>query len=1049
MHSSSIPLPDSTGRTLRCLAGLIVALAALAFVTLRAAEVRKSYDIPAGPAETTLKQFSEQSGHGVVFVTDVVRGMQTHAVKGELTTVDALDMMLADTGLMATQDRKTGAFAVRKGERPNVSRAAQAKTSGRPERKTSSRVSEDGVVVLDEFEVLGGKSLNMDLPRSRDDALPYVTFDRQAIANSGASNLEEFFRQRLTMETTALSESQTSSNLGGRSTINLRGLGANQTLILVDGHRMSGVVSVGSPSQPDLNGIPLSAVERIEILPTSAGAIYGGNATGGVVNIILRRDYSGVELKLSYGNTFDTDAATRQIDVSAGATLFGGRTSLLIAASASDANRLLAQDRDLRERGVAHILANNPAVITGQVVPPVGSTSNIRSTTGQNLVLINDPGDPNDNTPLNSPITSVPLGYAGPFGAGGDNGAAFVANAGRYNLDNAQTVTAGQRALLSAPKRESLMITVRHDFSTNFQAFLELSGSNGTSRYPSGNTTSFVLPAGNPYNPFVQQIRITTPYYGVNDLEAFTASKDRRVVGGVIVQLPGEWKGEVDYTWHQATLLNQRTIMSAAGQSLATAGVTGGTINLLRDTMAYPVSFLPFFDQVDGGLPSRSINRTITARAAGPIGKLPAGRPIISALAEQRDQEYGGPGSGTLVPQEQRVKSAYLETKVPLVSPEFQLPFVQELEFHVAARWDDYTTNGQGIATPFGPPSSATNQFDSINPSAGLRWVLNPGVMVRASYGTGFLPPNVNNIAPTAFPGFPGFYQDPRRGNEFVGSYEEIFGGNPNLKPEESETRSAGVVLTPQSVAGLRLSVDWTRIEKTDNFGSPSAFDLLANEAAFPGRIVRGPVPPGDPFGVGLITAVDTSLLNMASAAVETVDFSLDYTRNFAFGRIDVFATATYTVSYETQFQAGAPVVENVGLANSVQSAGGGRAYPLRWRGNTGVTWSRGRLQAGWALRYLDDYRLANASAATLLAQGNGGKVEAQTYHELFLSYTIGPRDESSRRRDLLSGTQVRVGVKNAFNTEPPFDASNTANYYSGFGDPRLANYTLSLTHRF
>ena len=75
--------------------------------------------------------------------------------------------------------------------------------------------------------------------------------------------------------------------------------------------------------------------------------------------------------------------------------------------------------------------------------------------------------------------------------------------------------------------------------------------------------------------------------------------------------------------------------------------------------------------------------------------------------------------------------------------------------------------------------------------------------------------------------------------------------------------------------------------------------------------------------------------------------------------------------------------------------------------------------------------------------------MDAQSYHDFFVSYTFGPRDETSRWRHLLSGTQVRVGVKNAFNTEPPFDASNTANYYSGFGDPRLANYTLSLTHRF
>ena len=1025
----------------RILTGLFrtAALGVLLFLTAHAApETKKNFNLPAGEAVKTLRQFSETSGRETLFAAEAVRGVRTAAIKGEYTPKEALDRMLDGTGLIVVQDEKTGALAIRREPGPNVPRAALEKSSDRPAGKIERNNEGEAVLKLDTFEVFGKKTLNMDLPRSRDGALPYVVYDRQSITNSGASNLEEFFRQRLTMESTALSESQTNSNRGGRSTINLRGLGANQTLILVDGHRMSGVVSVGSPSQPDLNGIPLAAVERIEILPTSASAIYGGNATGGVVNIVLRRDYAGVEVGLTYGNTFDTDAATRQIDLSAGVSLFGGKTNILIAASASDANRLLAQDRDLRERGVARILANNPASFTGLTVPPVGSTSNIRSTNGQNLVLDN-------NTPLGSPITYVPHGYAGPAS---DSGQALVPTAGKYNLETAQTVTLGQRALLNAPERESLMLTIRHEFSVDFQAFLELSGSNSTNRYPTANTNSFVLPANNPNNPFQQQIRITTPFYGVNDLEAFSASKDRRMVAGVIVRLPAEWKGELDYTWHQAKLLNQRIVMSSAGQALATAAVTDGTINLMRDTMVYPVDFLPYFDEVDGGLPSRSINRTVTARASGPIGRLPAGRPTLSTLVEQRDQEYGGPGSGTAEPQTQRVKSAYMETTLPLVAPDFQWPFVQELELHLAARWDDYATKGMSVENPFFPSSSGSNKFDSINPTMGLRWVVNPSVMLRTSYGTGFLPPDVNEVAPIVFPSF-GFYQDPRRGNEELGFFDEIFGGNPNLNPEKSETWSAGVVLTPQAVSGLRLSVDWTRINKTGNITSPSPFDLLANESRFPDRIIRGPVPSGDPYGVGPIIAIDESLINIAKADVETVDASLDYTRNFAFGRIDVFALATYAVSFRTQLLPDSPLVEHVGQGNSVQSAAGGGAYPLRWRGNAGVTWSRGRTQAGWAMRYIDDYQLDSASAATLLAQGNGGKVDAQIYHDLFVSYTFGPQTKARWWRQLLADTQVRLAVRNVLNTEPPFDASNTANYYSGFGDPRLANYSISLKRRF
>src|SRR5690606_25213412 len=99
--------------------------------------------------------------------------------------------------------------------------------------------------------------------------------------------------------------------------------------------------------------------------------------------------------------------------------------------------------------------------------------------------------------------------------------------------------------------------------------------------------------------------------------------------------------------------------------------------------------------------------------------------------------------------------------------------------------------------------------------------------------------------------------------------------------------------------------------------------------------------------------------------------------------------------------------------------------------------------------RFIDDYQIDSASAATLLAQGNGGKVDAQIYHDFFVSYDFGSVGETSRWRQLLADTQVRLGVKNVFNTKPPFDASNTANYYSGYGDPRLAGYTLSIKRSF
>src|SRR5262249_39163857 len=152
---------------------------------------------------------------------------------------------------------------------------------------------------------------------TKDAPQPYVVFDRREIQRSQATNLEDFLRTRLPMNAAATSAAQVTGQSITRSSIDLRGLGENQTLILVDGRRMPAVAqAAGSVSQPDINGIPLAAIERIEVLPSTAGGIYGGSATGGVVNIILRRDFRGVEGKATYENTFDSDAGAMRLDVS-------------------------------------------------------------------------------------------------------------------------------------------------------------------------------------------------------------------------------------------------------------------------------------------------------------------------------------------------------------------------------------------------------------------------------------------------------------------------------------------------------------------------------------------------------------------------------------------------------------------------------------------------------------------------------------------------------------------------------------------------------------
>src|SRR5262249_42188326 len=157
--------------------------------------------------------------------------------------------------------------------------------------------------------------------RSENDAQPYTILDAEAIQKSGAANIESFLKQRLTMNTTFHSNAQSGpgSTSGATSSINLRGLGTNETLVLVIGRRIPGVnIFLGEVNQPDLNGMPLAAIERIEVLPSSASAIYGGAAVGGVVNVVLKRNFQGGEFDATYENTTQSDAPIHTLDATYG-----------------------------------------------------------------------------------------------------------------------------------------------------------------------------------------------------------------------------------------------------------------------------------------------------------------------------------------------------------------------------------------------------------------------------------------------------------------------------------------------------------------------------------------------------------------------------------------------------------------------------------------------------------------------------------------------------------------------------------------------------------
>lgn len=1037
------------------LAALCVSL--LAATVGFAAEAAKDFNIPAAAAATMLKQFTTQSGGQLLYSTEDLAGVKLAPVQGHLTPREALERMVDGTSLRVSADKQNGALTLTRVSDPNAPRVAQKEAATQ---KDQSKV-EDGKLVLDKFEVMGSRVLNMDKPRSRDDAQPYVIFGREMITNSGATNLEDFFRLRLPQNASTETFAMGQGTFGAASSINLRGLGTNQTLILVDGRRLGNMSYSGAVEQPDINGIPLSAIERIEILPTTASGIYGGGATGGVINVILRRDYAGVEVKATYDNSFKTDSANKRLDLSAGTTLEGGKTNLLLAASWSTANTLLMGDRaELYARGIGRVLAADPNYFINRSSPPLGGTTNIRSSNGSNLVL------KAGNVPLNSKVTFVPYGYTG---VASDGGAALVANAGKYNLDQPNSAQPGgkQYALLGAPERRSVILTARRQFTPWLQLFAEYYYEKNITSFPSLGYNGFFssIPVSSPANPFTTPVTVNANL-AVQDFDQKTFSTRDRLSGGAIFKLPADWKGTVDYSYDKFT--NQHNFSGSSAEGALEALVNSGAVNLFRD----PNVFRPNLASAVAIDPSNgkqsTSSYTAAARASGPLPwGWAAGRPTVSMLAEHRGEKIPAVSFTTvqgyptvIAERSQSTDSAYVEISIPLVSAAMQVPVVQELSLQLAGRADRYDITGSNVADDVSTSSSATRKFSSRNPTVGFHWKLNPSLALRGSYGTGFLPPGVTQLTPVVFP-VPGFIvgdgTDPKRGNTALPAMIDVaFTGNPNLRPELSETWSAGVIFTPKALDGFRLSLDWTRINKRDNIAQLPFGTWFIYEDAIPGVVTRAPKAPGDPYSVGVVTQVSSAPLNYARNQVETLDLQVDYTRDLgAAGRLDFWALATRNLHFKTQITPDAPFVENVGVSyESISSSLGAivGTYPGKFRASGGVNWTRGRWTAGWSMSYYSSTMLDRAwnNAAIIAIQGNGGRVDSLLTHDVFASYRFPASVSTGGLARWLANVEVRAGVRNVFDTPPPFNAqTNQRMYYSAVGDPRGASYNISVKKSF
>jgi iron complex outermembrane receptor protein len=1003
------------------------------------------FDIHAGPMSKALAELAREAGVELLFDQSLVQQLKAGPVHGRLTAEAALATLLAGSGVgyRATPD---GAF---------VLFLAPAARPAKPE-----------VVAISEILVVGRKTQNVDIRRTENDIQPYKVASSEDLETAHRENIDSYLRGREPADVQIRAPVQDPSQFGStRSEVDLRGFGSQQTLVLVDGRRMPGVPSTqGEFNQSDLNGIPIGAVDRIEALTSTAGGIYGPSAIGGVINVVLRRDYRGAELNVTSGLTDHGDAGQYRVEARVGFTPDHGDTDIMLFGAHSASQPLLVGQRDLIQRAIQTAVHNDPGDI--QSLAPFGNAINIVSASGAPLTLKPQFA----GAALGSTFTFLPLGFTG---SPAQAAALLAANAGQVDLSLPNDKSGTQRTLSAGPTVTTGIFSIRRRFGQKLEFFVDGIYDDNTGTNTISNNFLVNVAANAANNPFSQRVGLSFPSPNFN-VETATKTATSRLTAGLIATLPWGWKAAADYAIGQSSIdvegaglgPNAAFIPTIAD---GTAGQDGlPLLNPLGDWPAFLAASSAY--AANNNIRYKLVNQFSDAslRLAGPLVPAPGGPVTLTLLGEMRREHtpasvaalilFGLPFDVVLPKRTKSVNSAYAELRAPLTAEDTGFVALRGLEVQLAGRYDQTATVLPDDGTP-GSPSN--NRLITITNgaavfTAGARILPTPWLMLRASVATGELPPTVTQLQSqsTAITAAQNRLKDPFRGGQPIGTdgaYTLLQFGSHTVKPEQASTVTVGAVLNPSGHGGPRLSVDFSRTVTTREIRSlpvvvQQLAQIVAAPATYPSVVHRGPLTPADAalgYTAGPVLVVDFGNINAGSTVVDAVDFKLDWSLPAGrAGDFRLYGSATWEPTYLERAALGQPAFDRVGYADG----------PLAFRGNAGVEWTRGPLAIDLNVQYFDSYRITSSNPdgpghdnAELRRFQGADRIPAQAYVDL----AVRRRFQLRGRAGPLNVVEVRLGIQNLLGQQPPIDSTPVGLGYSPYGDPRGRRFELALSARF
>ncbi len=952
-------------------------------------------------------------------------------------------------------------------------------------RAQSAAASNDSEPVkLEKFMVTGSM-----IKRIADEgALPISVFTKLDLEQEGIASAEQLIMNlningngldNLASNADVVAGAQRGNN--GATAANLRGQGANATLILLNGRR---VASHGlNGGVVDLNSIPFAAIERVEVLKDGASAIYGTDAIGGVINFITRRDFQGLVANAAADVTQDGGGNVFRYSVVGGwGDLNKDKWNVMASLAFSDHKVLRGVDRDFvntfqPRRGISPDTRGTP-------IATLFAVGNLPTALGPSSSGPIDPANPairvNGINIIDLPTNTA--GYTGFDGMGPYEeilwGATSAAGNGKYG----SAWDTGRAAVLQQPVKNTNfvgrgsfklgdhLLTLeavlgRSDSSKSFSpgqwsaGGLTASGAQTTTTTANGTVvpnpvSGMVYPStGADYTRVFNALVAFFPALEVNrglplafrwrslpggNREINTVSDTRRFLAALEGPLPipmqffSEWEYRLGVS--QSESKSKSKLLNGYYYTLPFS-------NLIKTGVLSPFSYSQTQAAMDG-LKAASATGvelyggTFTTTQAdlitsGPLFTLPGGTVQAAVGLDWRKEEYyfaGDPRTNVstadslilLVPFDNALATAgTLSRTVKAVFAELQIPVLKNLDLNLAGRRDDYT--GFGSTT---------------NPKVTLRFTPIDKVLIRGSYSTGFRVPTFKQQFD---PSFTSIYAgadltDPVTGQLIPpNSLNIISGGKPTLFPEEADMKSAGIVISP--VKNITLGVDWWSVERTGTIQVLGTSVILANHTLFPDAILRN--------SSNQIVAIDARPIN----AGETQTKGVEYTARGEFdvwgGKLIADLNVSQLLEKKSRLIASAPLgASEVGRFTRASDIG------LKWKYTGSVAYKKGK----WTGRVSQLYR---AGYMDYIPPGilNGTFLPfAPDYNPKVREYITYNASLTYRYNKQLT---VIAGIKNLLNEDPPFSIAYDTNTGAGssweprIADPRGRAFTLSVEYKF